>query len=182
MSFWDIFKDPQQANAIGTGLSVGSQLGMAGSSIIAGNQADQIGKFQAAQLRDNASNAMASSQRTAYFADLDSRYVQSAALAAAAASGGGASDPGVINNIAQIAQMGAYKQQVALYGGEEKSKSLNLAADTAEYEGTQKKASSRGYALGQVLKSGSTLMGGYASGTSLLERFGAGAPKTMWSD
>lgn len=133
-------------------------------------------EFQAAQLRQEAGNAAASGQRSAADVQLQSQYIASRALAVAAASGGGASDPSVVNLMAKNAQVGAYKQSVALYQGADRSRALNLQASAKEYTGKEIAFNSEQVAAGQLFRAGTTLMARDASNSSLFKKYGAGAP------
>ena len=141
-----------------------------------GEQAKESADFQAEQLRQNAGQAQASAQRTAYDASRQTDYANSRALAVAAASGGGASDPTVVNLIARNAGEGAYRQAVALYGGDEKARLDNMQADAKEFEGANAEQNSNSVALGSIWKAGTTLLHSAAAEGSLLTRFGAGGP------
>lgn len=139
-----------------------------------GQQARESADFQAAQLRQNAGEAQASSQRAAFDIDRQTQIVNSHALAVAAASGGGASDPTVVNLIARNAGEGAYRKAVALYQGDERARLMNLQATAKEYEGRNVAANSNLVAAAQGLRGVGSLMQGYAKGASMYERFGGG--------
>jgi len=141
-----------------------------------GAQAKASADFQAAQLQQNAGQAQASAQRSAYDAGRQTDYANSRALAVAASSGGGASDPTVVNLMARNAGEGAYRQAVALYGGDEKARLMNMQADAKEFEGANTEANSNQVAGSQLFKAGSTLLGSLGRNASLLARFGAGGP------
>lgn len=180
MSFWDGFsKDPVKLNNAATAIDAGGQIAGGLSHILYGLQAQQAAEFQAAQLRQNAGQAMASAQRRAFDVDRQSKYVASAALASAAASGGGASDPTVVNLIARNAGEFAYRKAVALYQGEDKARALNLQADAKEFEGANVRANSNMVGVMQGFGAASTLMKGQARQASLLQRFGGGGPSSI---
>jgi len=134
-----------------------------------GNAIQRASQYQADQLRQNGGQAQAAAQRTAADVDRQTQMVVSRALAVAAASGGGASDPTVVNLIAQNTAEGAYRKAVALYGGDETNRVNQMQADAREYEG--KSARVAGYVSGA-----SNLMMAGARGKSLFDRFGGGAP------
>jgi hypothetical protein len=176
MSFFDDLLNPRKLNNAGTGLQAGGQIMGGLSHIEFGIQARQAAEFQAAQLRQNANAAQASGQRQAANAELQSRYIASAALATAAASGGGASDPGVVSLMARNAAEGAYRQQVALYQGDDKARALELAAEAKQYEGRNVEANSMAVGASQFFGAGTTLLKGAAKDASLFQRFGGGGP------
>jgi len=172
----DFLSDPRSLNRAGTGLQAGGQFMGGVSHIQFGIQSRQAAEFQAAQLRQNANNALASSQRHAEDVDLQAKYIASAALATAAASGGGASDPGVVSIMARNAAEGAYRRSVALYEGEDRARELNLSAAAKEYEGKNVLANSVLVGGAQFVGGGTTLLKGAAKDASLYQRFGGGGP------
>jgi hypothetical protein len=147
---------------------LGSILQFSGA-IQQGQQSQHASEFQADQLRQNGGQAQASSQRTAAEIDRQTQMVVSRSLAVAAASGGGASDPTVVNLIAQNAAEGAYRKAVALYNGDEANRGDQAQASAREYEGKSAKVS--GYVAGA-----SNLLSAGAKSASLFQRFGSGAP------
>lgn len=169
-------RGPFDMNAVGGGLSAfGYGMG-AVSHLQFGIQAQRAAQFQAAQLRQNANAALAASQRDAYDVDLQTKMITSRALAVAAASGGGASDPTVLNIMAQDAARGAYLKSMALYNGQDKARQLQEQADAAEYEGKLTKRNSMIEGVGDFVKLGSSLLGTQARGASLFQRFGGNGP------
>lgn len=176
-AFDDLLADARALNRMGTTLDLAGQLtGMVGQ-VQYGIQAARAGEFQAAQLRQNANNAAGSAQRQAADIDRTERVIASNALATAAASGGGASDPGVVSIIANTAAEGAYRKSVALYEGEDRSRSMNLAAETADYNGKLARSNSIVGAGAGGFKAASTLLTGQARDQSLYQRFGMGGPR-----
>jgi hypothetical protein len=110
--------------------------------LISGNAARMSGRakrveaeFEAKQLEQNAGQTIAASQRDAMEVQRQVDLVESRARAVAAASGGSLSDPSIIDNVTRISNMGAYQKAVALYQGEDKARSMRLAAATKRYEG-----------------------------------------------
>lgn len=133
----------------------------------------QAAGFEAAQLTQQAGQEEAASQRTRFEEDRQGRLVQSRALALAAASGASASDPTVVKIISGIASESAYRQNLALYQGEEKARQLRLGAQADILSGEIGAAASlsqgRAVEIGAV---GSAL----SSGSSLYARYGYGSP------
>ena len=149
------------AQAIPIGLAVaGSLLGAGGTIIGANSEAKELG-YQASQLDRRAGLERATAQRRAIEERRQARLAESRALAIAAA-GGGASDPTVVNTIADIEGEGAYRALTALYEGDESALGMEAEAD-ARRRGA--KATKRaGY-----IKAGSTILG---AGASLYSRYG----------
>lgn len=111
----------QAALIAGTALKVG------GSILSSMKQAKAL-KAEAGQYRRKAGLERASAQRDAMEQQRQARLLESRALAVAAASGGGASDPTVVNTIANIAGEGEYRALTALYNGEEQALGLEAEA------------------------------------------------------
>jgi hypothetical protein len=178
MSFLDdLNKNPRALNSLDTVVGAAGDVFGALSHIQYGQEASAQAAFQAAQLRQNAGQAMASAQRDAYDIDRQSQYIASSALARAAASGAGASDPTVVNLIARNATEFAYRKSVALYQGEERARLLNLEADAKDYEGESADINAKLSAGANLFKAGTTLIKGQAK-DSMLARFGGTGPQT----
>jgi hypothetical protein len=159
----------QRLDWFGAGMQVGG-------SVVAGFDARQQAQFQADQLRANAGQAQAAAQRSAAETDRQTQLILSRALAVAAAGGGGASDPTVVNLIAQDAAEGAYRKSVALYQGDDRARVLRLQADAKDYEGDSALVNGGMAAAGQSVKAGASILRGSARDQSLFERLGGGWP------
>lgn len=101
---------------------------------LVGERKAALDQFQAAQLQVNAGQALAASQRQAADINLATELTLSHAKAMAAASGAGATDPTVVHLVANLAGQGAYKAGIALYEGEDKARSLRMAASAENYQ------------------------------------------------
>ena len=137
-----------------------------------GKAAKAAAEFQATQLRQGAGQAIAASQRASEEERRKARLFASRALAVAAASGGGASDPTVVDIIADLKGEGAYRAMLALYGGEERARTMELAADAKVYEGELAQRAGRdkqfAYSLagmGSLAKGAGSLFAKYAGKT-----------------
>ena len=89
----------------------------AGSQLIGGAQKAGAAEEEALQLERRAGESRATSQREAIEERRQSRLAVSRTQAVAAASGGGASDPDVVERIADIEGEGEYNFLRALYEG-----------------------------------------------------------------
>lgn len=161
-------------------MQVGGNILDAAGKVYSGEMARAAGRrsqvereFEAAQYEQNAGQAVAAAQRSAFDEERRAKYVASRALAVAAA-GGGASDPTVVKTIADITGEGAYRAGVALYGGESEARKLMMAAQASHYEGEVAKIggeeAQRSYdlsAVGSLFKAGGTPSEG-----SLYENYG----------
>lgn len=179
--FFDIitsaFSDPETLNLIATGVDVGSKIYGASQQVKAGKEENAAAQFTAQQLRERAGDAEAAAQREAFFQERAAKIVMSNALAAAAASGGGASDPTVVRIIAGIAQEGAYRQQAALYQGQDRARVMRTQATVAEMEGRDREGAARAGGYASLFGAGTSLAKGMARDASLYQRFGNGGPQ-----
>lgn len=145
---------PLAVSVLGTVLQVGGTLG-------AGAAAEAGAEFEAEQLRRRAGQVRGARQRSALEIERQGRLEQSRALAVAASSGAGASDPTVINHMANLAAETNYKKMVALYEGEEEAKVLEMEAAMRQLGGRQAKQASRLRAAGTLLSEGASLYSKY---------------------
>jgi hypothetical protein len=171
----------QQGQGVGAGMSaIGTILNVV-SNMSAGSAARRQGEavkaesdFEAAQLNQAGVAAVASSQRRMIEERRRAAIVASRAQAVAAASGAGASDPTVMNVIADIEGEGAYRAAVALYEGEERQRQLNLGADAKRYDGEQAARGGRDRQSAYMLAGLGAGATGYAT---LYSKYGRGGPK-----
>jgi hypothetical protein len=175
-------------------MEVAGRLFQAGSFFQYGTGQREAANFAATQYRQQADDAEAAGQRSAWSADQTTKYIMSKALAAAAAGGGGASDPTVVSVMSRIAGEGAYRQATALYQGADKARLLNMQAEATEYGGALAERQSvfaglAGLAVGagELVRGGAkardiavrtgNLLTSQGAGSTLLSRFGgAGGP------
>lgn len=168
--------NPQILNAIGTGISAGGSLLKAQGQLEYGESQQTAAKFAADQLRQKAGQVMAGAQLDAYGVQREADYTASKALAMAAASGGGASDPTVMNLMANNASEFAFRKMMALYSGEDQARTLNLQATAKEYEGEMANYNAKTAATGAMVQGISTILSGYSKGSSMFSAFGGGGP------
>lgn len=182
---------PEFLTNAGTGLDVFGRLFSAFSELEGGNDERKAAEFQAAQLRQNAGQAMAVAQRQAITTQQQAQLVASRALAVAAAGGGGASDPTVVKIISGIAAEGSYRTSVALYEGEERAREMLNRASAVEYGGKLAQVAGVKNAIGKVVGAGAAGVkgaaladdlarrnapSGIAPGQSLYQKYGLGGP------
>jgi hypothetical protein len=157
----------------GTGLSAFGQLTSGQGLLEHGMVQNMAAQYAAEQLRQNANAVQGAAQRTAEDVGRNAAYVMSTQLARAAASGGGASDPSVMNLIARTQGETAYRQQVALYGGEARAREMNIQASAQEWSGAEELRVAQRASGASMLSAGATLAQG---GVSLFEKYGRGGP------
>lgn len=122
---------PATMIAFGSGLKAFGLLNQGKAAVEAAKRREQAAEFAAQQIEINAGQAKAASQRDAYFQGLQADQLISAIRARA---GAGASDPGVLSIIANATARKAYNMQAALYGGEEKSRTMLMDAAGKRYD------------------------------------------------
>lgn len=135
----------------------------------------QAAEFEAAQLEQQAGQEIAVSHRTVFEEGRQGKLVQSRALALAAASGASASDPTIIKIVAGIASESTYRQNVALYQGEEKARQLRLAAAADRESGEIGAAGSIAQGRSIVTQAAGSALG---TGSSMYARYGYNSPAT----
>lgn len=128
---------------------------------IAAKNSKKSAAFESAQLRQQAGQERASSQREAIEQARQARLAQSTAVARAAASGAGASDPTVLKIIGDLAAEGEYNARAALFSGEERARGLEMQGAAADFNGAAEAAGYRTYGR-------SAKQAGYMSGVGHL--------------
>lgn len=187
--------------SMGSGLNTGAMSSGGGWMTLAGTAMNVIGglkaadaaeqqgadrsmalEYEATLLAQNADAARAASQREAMDVTQKTRLMISRSIAVAAASGGGASDPTVADIVADIAGAGAYRQAVALYGGEDKARALNATAAGKRYDarlaregGADVGDAYRLKALGSGVAGAATLFSKYGNNSPGLNSMGIGS-------
>lgn len=118
----------------------------------AGRAQENAARYQAAQLRQNAGQVEASSQRGAEDKIRQAKLMASRALAVAGASGAGVSDVTMQNLIAQITGEGKLASLTALYEGQTEAAGMRRQAAATEYEGASARVASRYKATSTLLE------------------------------
>ena len=157
----------------GTVMSIKGASDAADAAEETGRRQREAANFEAAQLDQNAGQALASSQRDAEEQRRQSRILQSRALALASASGAGATDPTVVNLISEIAREGVYRAGVAMYEGEDRARQMRMGAATARYQGDIALSGGRSRASAYRTQGFGSAIGA----TSLLAKYGGGGPR-----
>lgn len=104
---------------------------------VAGRSAEQAAIFEARQMKTQAGQEQAVSQREAENRMREAALLMSRAQAVAAASGGGALDPTVLRIIGGISAEGELAAATERYNGDERARQLKLGAKARRYEGAQ---------------------------------------------
>lgn len=144
-------------------LTVAGSALSAGGTIVGSNAEAREMRSEAGQLEANAGLERAMGQRRAIEDRRQGRLAQSRALAVAASSGAGASDPTVVNAIADLAGEGEHRALTSLYEGD-------MAGDDLMRQAGARRREAKNTKRAGLFKAGSTILG---AGASLYDRFGA---------
>ena len=145
-------------------VTAASAIASAAGSIMSGKAEASASRFQAAQMKQQAGQERAVSQRKAIEQRRQAGLANSRVTALAAASGAGATDPTVLDIEGDNAAAGEYNALSALYAGEERARGLEMGAGAKLYEGSQAKRAG-------LIKGGSTLL---SAGSSMFDKYGNG--------
>lgn len=143
-------------SAIATGATIVGSVVRGVGQARAGRAAKEAADYEAGQLDAMSGEELAAGQREYLETTRQKKLLQSRAVAAAA---GGASDPSVVDNIADIEREGEYRAMLGLYGGIQRAKGLR-----AQAEGTRR--SGQAALRGGRLAAAGTIVGGVASAFS----------------
>ncbi len=162
-----------------TAISVGTTLV---GRFIQGRAANQAGiaqeaaaNYEADQMVSLAGNEVAASQREAFETERQRDLLLSRQKAVAASSGGGASDPTVLDLMADVDREGTYRADMVRYTGADRASGLLAQARATRMSGA---AARRG---GQLARTG-TIIGGFGealgSAGSMFARYGNSTQQT----
>lgn len=130
-------------------------------------------EFEAVEAERAGKASIAVAQRQMLEEQRKGRVLASRALAVAAASGGGASDPTIINILADTEGAASYNAAVALYEGESRARQLRLQAAGARLSGSEAVLEGASRNFGAKLTAGGY---GFKGGASLYARYGNNGP------
>lgn len=137
----------------------------------AGVDADNAAQFKARQMKVKAGQERASAQRAALEKDRQTKIIASNFKGQAAGMGASATDPSLVDNLADILTEGQYRSDTEIYQGEDAATSLESGAAIEEWEG--KSARRAGKAKASALRLGATA-NLLSDGASLYDKY---APK-----
>jgi hypothetical protein len=122
---------PAAMIAFSSGLKAIGTVQQGNAMVEAAQRRQQAANFEAEQLRVNAGQALAASQRDAYW---EGKKGELLASALRARLGSGASDPTGLSLLADITQRMAYNKQMLLYGGKDKARLMEMQAKSRQYD------------------------------------------------
>lgn len=164
-----------------TVLSAGAQLSRGNAAAQVGRRRQQLAKFEADQLEQEAGQSEAVSQRNAEDVGRQVKLINSAAIARAAASGASASDPTVKNIIAQTSAEGAYRQALALYEGEAQARLDRMRASALRFQGNTELQDAENAQRASRFGAAATFLSGGAQAGSLYDKYYAGPKRNTAS-
>lgn len=142
-------------------LQIASTVLSAAGQYRAGKTEEKRAKLESRQLEEQAKTEVAASQRAGFEQERQGRLKASRMLALAAASGGGASDPTIINMMANLAGETQYKKAVEMYEGEERGRQLRYEGQIRRFEGKEAKRAGKFGAFTTLLSGGASLYSKY---------------------
>lgn len=176
---------PAIATALASGMKAFGLIGQGQAGVTAANRRRQAAQFEAAQLEQNAGQAVAASQRVAFQRGQEADLLLSTLRARAAASGAGASDPTVLNLQAGLMQKKAYNLAAALYEGTDRARTMRMQAAGRRYEGEIGVAGAKDARSGYNFAALTSVMSGAADAGTSLSRYSEGirpAPGSRYMD
>ena len=141
----------------------------------AGERSQLAAEFNAMEMERQAGISVALGQRQAMEERRQGDIAASRALAVAAASGAGVSDPTIVRLLTAHKGEGAYRAEVALYEGEERARSLRIAAISERLGGSQALEEGLDRARAYNIQGLSTIV---RTGSSLYSKYGVGGPNS----
>lgn len=152
---------------------IGTLLSTAGAVAGAETKSENL-KTEAAYRDQQAAETRAAAQRNAMQKREQAKTVLSRQQAIAAASGGGATDPGVVDLMAETASEGDLRARYTQYEGDARAQGMNYQAAINRWSADR--AQTEGY-----LKAGATLLSGFSEMGKYRRKFyGGDEPKPYW--
>lgn len=148
---------------VGAGISALGTLGSASAARQAGQAQQAQYNFKAAQEDQQATQAIASSQRQMFDTNRKTALTQSTLQARAAGDGGSATDSTVLDLSQDIAGRGEYNALGDLFQGQSKAAGLNAQANADRYSGAAAAAGASAQATGTILGGIGSLAGKFGS-------------------
>ena len=140
---------------------------------VAGQRQRIAKEYEATALESRAQQEVAVAQQRGFEEKRRAKLVASRTIALAAAGGGGATDPTVMNMLADLEGEGAYRAAVRVYQGGEEARMLRSRAAGARYEGALEEeagsAKARAYktaGISSLLSGAGSLYGKYGVNTA----------------
>lgn len=144
----------------GSAMAAGGTLAGGAAAAQSGRMQQQADEFRAVQGEQNASQALASGQRTSFDAAMKTRLAMSKSTAIAAASGVNAGQGSAVTNIGELAERGRYQSAMDLFNGESKQTGLLNEAAAARYSGQIARIGGEEAQEASYLTAAGTLAGG----------------------
>jgi hypothetical protein len=147
------------ATAAGGGLSAMGTLAGGQYAKQAGQMQQEAAEFTAEQLEENATQAVASSQRTALDTALKTSLAISSSRANAAGNGVNAGAGSAVTNVGNLAQRGSYQAMMDLFNGQSTATGLQNQAAGVRYTGAMEEIGGEEAQTASDLAAAGTLAG-----------------------
>ena len=152
------------ATAVGGALSASGTLAGGSYAAQAGQMQETAANYQAAQLDQNASQAIASSQRQMLDTNLKTSLAESTSTANAAANGVNAGTGSAATNVGNLAARGRYQSAMDLFNGESTATGLENQAQGVRYTGQMEEIGGEEQQSASKLAALGTLAGSVGTG------------------
>lgn len=162
---------------VSTLFSISGKSSAADASDALGAQQQAAYDSRAEQMRSNAGQQQAASQRTA-IADTQQATLAASKLIAAAGAGGG-SGPQIQRLVADILAKGSYNAHMDIYNGEERARQLRADANATTYQGTLARIGSENKATALRTSATGDLFTGAGQTFSMYQKYGGGGPSAV---
>jgi len=159
----------------GTAMKTVGQLAQGDATVAAARRDQAYAAYQAAQLRQNAEQQIAASQRNAEADKMRLDYALSSAVAHAAAGGGTSTDPGVVSILSRVEAQGAYQIASDLYSGKEAARGMRSQATATEYGASLNMSDAQSARSAKQFGAATTLLKGAAGIYDKYAKVGPGA-------
>lgn len=156
------------ADPVTMALAIAPAVLSAGTTLMAGNQADAIGKAQQQQASIRAKEEIAAGQREAREEERKKELAQSTLMTRAGASGSGVSDPTIAKLNEGIEAEGTYNARAAMATAQNQARSTRYQGALQRWQGKQEKKASYFDAAG-------TLIGSFLKTSPMQKKFGGGS-------
>lgn len=148
---------PTAGQQYGSYMQAGGNILSAFGNLQSGQSTQAGDAYKAQQDLINAGQTVAAGSADMASQIMQTKLLQSRAVAVAGASGAGALDPTVVNIVSQIANTGAYNTAMTNYNAQSRANALTNQAAAENYMGNQASQASKWAAGGNILSAGATL-------------------------
>jgi hypothetical protein len=162
--------------AVGGAISASGTLAGGSYAAQAGQMQQTASNYEAAQLESNATQSIASSQRSMLDTNLKTNLAISSSTANAAANGVNAGTGSAATNVGNLAARGRYQAAMDLFSGQSKATGLENQAAGLRYSGQMEEIGGQEQQSASKLAALGTLAGSVGTGLSQYGKYAAYKP------